>query len=184
MSSLDLQALYEQQVRSLRRRPWLGRASARASARLVGETACEVRHGTRIIRVDLPSDEGGGGTAPHPGELLRASLGACLALSYRLWSARLAVTFVHVEVDVTCEFDARGPLGIAEDATVGWQRVFIDVRIESAAPSTDVQRVVAHADRLNPILANLHPDLVRVTRLLVSPPYAHRNATQPIEGTS
>lgn len=183
MSSHDLLALYEQQVRSLRRRPWLGRASARASARLAGDTSCEVRHGSRVTCVELPSEEGGGETAPHPGELMRASLGACLALSYRLWSARLGIPLVHVEVDVTCEFDARGPLGIAEDATIGWQRVLFDVRIESELPRSDVQRVVAHADRLNPLLANLHPELVRIHRLLVSPPSAQRLSTQPRERT-
>jgi len=175
----DVRALYEQRTRTLQRHPSLGLASARASARLAEDGACEVRHGLRKLRVELPAEDGGDSTAPHPGELMRACLGACLALDYQVWSARLGVSLAHVEVDVTAEFDTRGPLGVADDASVGWTRVLFDVRIESDAEPAEVRRVVEQADRLNALLANLTPELTRVHRLLVSRPSPDRNPHQP-----
>jgi uncharacterized OsmC-like protein len=101
---------------------------------------------------------------------MRASLGACMAMSYRSWAARLGVDLRAVEVDVTCEFDARGQLGIAEDVAIGWERLLLEVRIVSAAPPSDVRRVVEVADRLSPMLANLSPDIARAHALTISPP--------------
>ena len=167
MTHEDLRAIYEHQTRSLKRHPSLGRASARARVLVVADTRCEARHGTRVTPVDLPTDAGGMDTAPHPGELMRACLGSCLALGYRLWAARLGVSMTSVEVDVTCEFDTRGQLGLDDDVAVGWDRVAFDVRIESDAPHDEIEALVAHADRLSPMLANLASSITRVHHLTV-----------------
>ena len=63
--------------------------------------------------------------------MMRAGLVACLAMGYRMWGARLDVAIDDVEVDVMCESDVRGQLGIA-DVPIGWQRIVVDVRIASA----------------------------------------------------
>ncbi len=109
--------------------------------------------------------------------MVRAGLGASLAIGYRLWGARLGVDVDAVEIDVVCESDTRGELGIAEGVSAGWQRILIDVRIRSAAPEAEVRRVVETADRLSPMLANLSPSIVRVHRLTVGP----KGPTAPTE---
>jgi uncharacterized OsmC-like protein len=167
VSSDDLRRLYDHQAQSLKRRPSLGRASARARVRLVAETKCEARHGTRVTHVELPSDDGGNGTAPHPGELMRACLGSCLVLGYRVWAARLGIPVTNVEIDVTCEFDTRGQLGLDDDVAVGWGRIVLDVRVQSDAATVDIERLVAHADRLSPMLANHASSITRVHHLTV-----------------
>ena len=149
------------------RHPSLGKASTQAYARLLGGFACEVRGGGRVARVDLPVSEGGTDSAPTPGDLMRASIGSCLAMGYRLWAARLGVDLRAVEVDVTCEFDVRGQLGVTGDVPVGWERIVLEVRIVSAAPPADVRRVVEHADHLSPMLANLSPAIQRVQTLSI-----------------
>jgi len=168
MSALDLHQLYEQRTRVLRRHPSLGKASVRASVALVSPLACESRRADHVTRVDLPVEEGGSGSGPTPGDLMRASLGACMAMSYRLWAARLGVDVRTVEVDVTCEFDARGQLGIADDVPVGWERLLLEVRIVTASPPSEVRRVVEVADRLSPMLANLSPAIERAHALTIS----------------
>ena len=64
---------------------------------------------------------------------------------------------------MTCDSDARGQSGVADDVAVGWQRLRIDVAITSAAPEADVRRVVETADRLSPMLANLAPGVERAS---------------------
>jgi uncharacterized OsmC-like protein len=168
MSNLDLRQLYEERARVLRRHPSLGLASVRASVKLVSPLACESRRADRVTRVDLPLEEGGSDSGPTPGDLMRASLGACMAMSYRMWAARLGVDIRAVEVDVTCEFDARGQLGLAEDVAIGWERLLFEVRVVTAGPPSDVRRVVEIADRLSPMLANLTPAIARAHALTIS----------------
>ncbi|HEX6275652.1 MAG TPA: OsmC family protein [Polyangiaceae bacterium] len=170
MTGVALRELYDRKARTLRRRPALGATSAGVTARLLDELACEVRCGTTTLVSALDvTERGGGNAAPTPGDLMRAALGACLAMGYRIWAARLDVDFDTVEVDVTCDFDQRGQLGLADDIPAGWQRISLEVRIVTDAPIGEVRRVVEQADRLNPMLANLSSAIARIHTLTVHP---------------
>lgn len=171
MTTSHLRALYEQKRVALRRHPSLARSTVHAHVRLGSGLSCEVRHGERVTLADLPGSEGGGGSAGGPGDLMRASLGACLAMSYRAWGARLGIELAAVEVSITVEFDARGQLGLADDVAIGWQRLLFDVCVVSEAPAAEVRRLVEHADRLSPMLANLSPAIERVHTLSVQRPH-------------
>jgi uncharacterized OsmC-like protein len=163
-----LRDLYDRKARAVTRRPSFARARARARVRLAAEAmACEVEQAGRVTAVDQPPEDGGAGRDLHPGELMRASLGACLAIGYRLWGARLGVPIGAVELEIVCELDSRGQLGLADGVAVGWQRIAVDVRIFSDAPEADVRRVVETADRLSPMLANLSPAVTRTHRLQI-----------------
>lgn len=163
----DLKALFDRKARALARRPALGRGTGQARIRLGDGLACDVEHQDRKLLVDQPASEGGGGAGPAPEELMRASIGASLAMGYRLWGARLGVAIGDVELEITCEYDARGQLGVAADVTAGWQSVRFDVTIASDAPAEAVGRVVAIADQHSPMLANLAPSVRRVHHLSI-----------------
>jgi uncharacterized OsmC-like protein len=162
-----LKALFDRKARAMARRPALGRGTAQTRIRLDDGLACEVEHRDRTLRVDEAVSEGGDGAGPRPDELMRASIGASLAMGYRLWGARLGVPIDAVTVEMTCEYDLRGQLGVADEVTAGWQSVRFDVTISSAAPEAAVQRLVETADRHSPMLANLAPSVRRVHHLRV-----------------
>src|SRR5689334_7319778 len=102
-----LKQRFERKAAELRAAPALGAERAEARVRLAYGFACDVEHDDRTVRVDLPVSEGGGATGPHPGQLLRASLGACLVMGYRIWAARFNVPLDDVTVHVACEYDTR-----------------------------------------------------------------------------
>jgi uncharacterized OsmC-like protein len=168
VTSIEIQELYALKAAVLARRPEIARSAGHARVHLGDRLACHVEDGGRTISVDLPAEDGGAAGAPHPGQLMRASLGACLALGYRIWAARLGVSIERIELTVDCDYDARGQLG---DATVaaGWQRVRIEVTAVSDAPLAEVRRVVETANRYSPMLANLSPDIAQAHRLVVVP---------------
>ena len=117
--------------------------------------------------VDEPVQDGGGGDrATSRADDARGGRG-CVAVGYQVWGARLGVAIDDVEVDVICELDARGQLGLADGVSPGWQRITFDIRITSTAPEADVRRVVETADRLSPMLANLSPAIERVHKLRI-----------------
>ncbi len=173
--------LYERQRRAMSRRRSFGLARPSARVRLVGDMACEVEQDGWRMRIDEPVQDGGGGTAPHPGQMMRAAVAGCVAVGYRAWGARLGVAIDDVEVDVVCELDARGQLGFADGVTPGWQRITFDIRITSAAPEADVRRVVQTADRLSPMLANLSRDIERVHNLRIVQPQRAQSQRAHVE---
>jgi uncharacterized OsmC-like protein len=170
MSATDIKDIYDRKASAMRRRPAFARGSGQARIRLGAGFACDVHHGDRTERVDQPASEGGAGTGPHPGQLMRASIGACLAMGYRLWGARLEIQIDAVEVDITCRYDARGQMGVSPDVAVGWQTILCAVTITSAESEDSVRRVVETADRLSPMLANLSPSVLRSHRLTIVRP--------------
>jgi uncharacterized OsmC-like protein len=162
-----LKALFEAKAEAARRAAPLELSSARARVRLAYGVACDVEHEDRAIRVDLPAAEGGGATGPHPGQLMRASLGACLVMGYRIWAARLDVPLDDICLEISCEYDVRGQLGVDPTAAVGWKRVVVDAVVRSPAKESDVRRVIDTANRLSPMLANLAEDVERVFQVRV-----------------
>lgn len=157
--------------------PGASTSRGQARVRLAYGMACDVEHEDRTIRVDLPASDGGGATGPHPGQLMRASLGACLVMGYRIWAARLEVPLDDVVLDVVCEYDVRGQLGLDPAVSVGWKRVTFDVVVRSTASEDDVRRVIETAHRLSPMLANLSPDVERVFQVEVRRPVAADDAS-------
>ncbi len=162
-----LKDLYQRKADAMRRRPAFARGTGHASVQTTIGLACEVREGERVLPVDLPVEEGGTAAAPHPGQLMRASLGACLAIGYRIWGARLGVPIAAVAVEVTCEYDARGQMGVDPSVSVGWQRISFDVRITSDSAEAQVRGMVETANRLSPMLANLSRDIAQIHHLTV-----------------
>jgi putative redox protein len=165
-----LKDLYERKARALHRRPELARGAGHTRVRLGNDgLACLVEGSDRQVQVDLAPADGGTGTAAGPSDLMRASLGACLAMDYRLWAARLDVPLGAVEIDLVAEFDERGALLTETEIRPGWRRLTCAVTIQSAAPAVDVARVVEVANAHCPGLANLSPAIERVHALTVVP---------------
>jgi uncharacterized OsmC-like protein len=177
-----LKDLYERKARALHRRPELARGAGYTRVRLPeAGLACQVDDGDLQLPVDLAPADGGTGTAATPHDLMRASLGACLAMDYRLWAARLDVPIGSVEIDLTVEFDARGALLADSEIRPGWRRLTCAVTIHSGASRADVARVVDVANARCPVLANLSPAIERVHVLTIVPsgPATERERSVP-----
>ena len=135
-----------------RRRPGFGHSVGRSESVLVGPLRCETRDGEALIATDLPAALGGDASAPTPTVLVRAALGSCLAMGYRLRAAELGVELTDVKVTVESESELVGMLDPCAGAPPGFTALRYRVEIDSPAPAADVERVVELADRLSPVL--------------------------------
>jgi uncharacterized OsmC-like protein len=160
--------LYDRKTRAMAAKPSFARASGTSTARLADGFACTVTSGPYQIALDLPDAEGGAGGVPTPGQVMRSGVAACLAIGYRLWGLRLGVPLDEVTVEMTCELDARGQLGVL-GVQAGWQKVAWTVRVVSEAPEEDVCRILDTADRVSPMLASLDRDIARQRTVEISP---------------
>ena len=169
MKPAEIKALFERKASAMARRPDLARESGHSRLSMGRGFRCEVEHEDGRGVVDQPAALGGG-AGPDPEQLMRASLASSLAMGYRLWGARLGVAIDAVAVELTCEYDARGQLGVADEVAVGWLRVRFDVTITSSASEDEVRQVVATADARSPMLANLAPSIERAHGLTIVHP--------------
>lgn len=143
----SIRAALEDKVNALAARPADGQGTTVSRVRLREGLTCEVQEGDWKLVVGMPRSVGGANEGPTPGTFGRAAFGTCLAISYRMWAARLGVSLEAVEVDVHADYDARGELGISSDVRPGYLAIRYVVRIQSPAPEHDVRRVLDTADR-------------------------------------
>ena len=62
--------------------------------------ATRIEFGTRGLTADEPAERGGGDAGPAPYELLLASLGACTAITLRMYADRKAWPLDSVAIDL------------------------------------------------------------------------------------
>jgi len=137
---------------ALDHKPGFGRATQVSTTVLVGGLRCRTDEGTHRIDSDLPAALGGGGTGPTPGVLLRAALGSCLAIGYRLRAARHGVALRAIRVVVESDSEIEGMLRLESTSPPGFTQVRYHVEIETDARVEDVEQIVDEGDRLSPML--------------------------------
>jgi len=144
--------------------PETGRLKVRTTTRWDGGYAIEATEGelhiadqviprTPTARLDRPQVFGGTDTGPAPGELLLASLAACVG---GLFVEHAALRGIDLEgVELTCEahLDARGMLEI-DDVRPGIEH--IDIRLTSTGIEvSELDELLALAVRTSPIADSL-----------------------------
>jgi uncharacterized OsmC-like protein len=141
-----IKSAFERNGRAVQLRPALGQKTAITMARILEGVRCEVSEGRWNLTIDASEKSGGTGAGPDPGFVVRSALAACLAMGYVNWAAHLDVPVSGVEVEIHADFDARGQHGV-EGIPAGYSEVRYEVRIQSTAPQSDIERVVAAADK-------------------------------------
>jgi uncharacterized OsmC-like protein len=137
---------------ALANRPGFGRSASTSVSTLGAGLRCTTSERTHEIHSDLVPALGGDGSGPTPAAVLRAALGACLAIGYRLHAAELGVDVTDVRVTVESESDLRGMLDPGACAPAGFTALRYHVEIDTPSPAHEVERLVELADRLSPIL--------------------------------
>lgn len=92
-------------------------------------------HDGVALRFGIHRALGGDHDLPNPGDILCAALAACLDATLRMIADRLAVPIGFLEVSVTGELDARGPLRIEPTVPAGFQAMTCRITLE---PEGDV----------------------------------------------
>ncbi len=153
MTSSDLiRTNVERKVEEVGQRPSTGRGTATTRCTLKPGLECEIVDGAWKLTAGMSAKWGGTNAGPDPGVLGRGSLGACLAIGYGVWAARLGVPIDALEVVVQGDYDSRGELGIADDVPPGYLQVRYLVTVTSPAPEAEVRHVLDMADKHSPYL--------------------------------
>lgn len=123
-----------------------------AYATLVGVTEVDVATGTHTFKVDEPEVLGGTDLAANPVQLILASLGACQAITYQVWAAKLGITLDGVEARVEGDIDLRGFLGLDDGVRPGYKRIRCFVTLRGPEPDGRYNELVAAVNAHCPVL--------------------------------
>jgi uncharacterized OsmC-like protein len=162
----------ERAVRAVALRPSAGQGTAVTRVHLQPGLACAVEDGPWRFSVGMTEAHGGSNAGPNPGVYGRAALGSCLAMGYAMWSARLGIPIDALTVEVQADYDARGELGVDDHVVPGYTAMRYIVNVQSAAPESDVLRMLDTADRYSSWRDDLlrQVPLTREVRLSASSP--------------
>lgn len=131
-------------------RPSLGQKTGRTRVRLKPGLECEITDGPWTLTAGMSQNSGGSNAGPGPGTFGRGALGACLAMGYAMWAARLNVPIEALDIEVQADYDTRGELGVSDDIPPGYTQVRYVVTVSSPAPESDVRNVIDTADKYSP----------------------------------
>lgn len=134
------------------RRPGFGVVTSRSRTTLGDGLRCVTVDGDWTVDTDLPPALGGAASAPSPSVLLRAALGACLAMSYRLRAERAGIGPIDVTVTVEADSELAGMLDPAAASPAGFTGIRYLVDVECDAPADEIRRILDEADLLSPVL--------------------------------
>jgi len=151
-------------------RPSAGQFTKTATARLLGDSwQTEVLAGEHRLIVDQPPALGGDDSGPNPGDLLRASLAACLVQAYAGHAERLGVDLQGLEVTVESDVHLRKAFGAESDAPARFIAMRYSAAITTDSPPERVQRLHELVEGINATLDDLRRPLDVVGKLEILP---------------
>lgn len=134
------------------RRPGFGAGTATSRTVLSDGLRCTTTEPHMTIDADLGQAFGGTASAPSPSALLRAALGSCMAMTYRLRAERAGIDIVSVTVTVETDSAVAGMLRTDAEVPPGFTGVRFHVEIETDADEGAVSALLDEGDRLSPVL--------------------------------
>lgn len=132
--------------------PGAAAVSFDAHTTLVGVTEVDVVTGIHTFKVDEPEVLGGTDLAANPVQLVLASLGACQAITYRVWAAKLGIALEGVEARVEGDLDLRGFFGLDDGIRPGFTRIRLFVTLRGPEPPERYEELQDAVNRHCPVL--------------------------------
>jgi len=123
-----------------------------ADTTLVGVTEVDVTTGTHTFKVDEPEVLGGTDLAANPVQLVLASLGACQAITYQVWAAKLGIALEGIEARVEGDLDLRGFFGLDDAIRPGFTAIRVFVTLRGPEPQERYDGLVGAVNRHCPVL--------------------------------
>lgn len=166
-------------VEAVRKEPALGKVTFRLGGqsggglRVITQTGALSQAGqrdpSRAGKFSLQSDEPiallGSDTAVSPGEYVLQALAGCYTVTLAANAAARGIELTKLGLELECDFDLNGFLGINPDVRCGAQEIRVRVSLESpGTPKEDLEALVRATEQRSPIRDTLaNPVEVKTT---------------------
>ncbi|HBY58082.1 MAG TPA: hypothetical protein DEG96_09540 [Candidatus Atribacteria bacterium] len=93
------------------------------------------------VKIDEPLELRGTNTAPNPVELLLASLGGCIVLTYRGYAKKYGIEIENIEVNLEGDMIRGGWVDEKDKERKGFREIRYEVRIKTKASAEKVNQL-------------------------------------------
>lgn len=100
--------------------------------------------------IDEPKDLGGTNEGPNPVEVVLGALGACQAITARLYSKKFGVEIEDFRVELAGELDLDGLFGKAP-VRPGYSDIRYNIHVQSPSPKENVLKLIEFVEKICPV---------------------------------
>lgn len=147
-----IKTIMERNIKAVTLKPAIGQSTELMRVDVDEDGRCHVADGEQRMVIDMSESFGGGGTTPSPAFFARAALGCCLAQGYVIWAACLDVPINALSIELHCDSDMRGNLGIDGKIPASYTSVRYVVHIDSPASRAKLEELADKVDALDWVL--------------------------------
>jgi len=156
VNSEDLRSIQAPLKERYRRQPEAALITLRAQARLGEGITCKVQTGKALVEAGLHPATGGDGLSACSGDMLLEALAACAGVTLNAIATAIGVEIrsgiVHAEGDL----DFRGTLGVAKDTPVGFQRIKLQIDLDTDGSEEQLATLLQLTERYCVVYQTLH----------------------------
>ena len=140
-----------------------------SSSKLVEGLQSKVTVRDHKLTIDEPTSFGGKDEGASPVELILAALGSCQEITYKAFATALGIDLKNVSVNLKADLDLKGFLAIDDKVRPGFQYIDGQVKIESSAPKSQIDKLIEVVNSHCPVLDILQNKVpVKLSQSLVN----------------
>jgi uncharacterized OsmC-like protein len=140
-----------------------------AEGRIGDRVTCKIQTGRALVEAGLHPATGGGGTSACSGDMLLEALAACAGVTMSAVATSIGVELRGGTVRAEGDLDFRGTLGVAKDVPVGFQRIRLELELDTDASEDQLATLFRLTERYCVVYQTLRqsPALALSARLQV-----------------
>ena len=170
MNADELRAIQAPLKARMREQPESALFQVRAQGRLGEAVTCRIGSGAGQVTAGLHPVAGGSGREACSGDMLLEALVACAGVTMQAVALSMGIALRDGRVIAEGEIDARGTLGVAKDAPVGFRNIRLRFELDTDAPAEQVETLVRLTERYCVIYQTLrHPPVLSVDAVVTAP---------------
>lgn len=130
-----------------RRSPEAARVTLSATGRIGTGMTCRVETGRALVEAGLHPATGGTGMEACSGDMVLEALVACAGVTLGAVATALGIELRGAVVTAEGELDFRGTLGVSKDVPVGFERIRLEVELDTDASEDQVATLLRLTER-------------------------------------
>jgi uncharacterized OsmC-like protein len=161
MKTEELRALQTPIKEHYKAQPGAALITLKAQGRLGEGVTCSVETGKALATAGLHPATGGDGLSACSGDMLLEALVACAGVTLNAVATAIGVVVRSGTVRAEGDLDFRGTLGVAKDASVGFQRLRLDFDLDTDASEEQLGTLIRLTERYCVVFQTLRqpPDI-------------------------
>lgn len=165
MNAEELRSVQAPLKERYRAAPEAALVTLRAEGRLGEGVSCRIETGKALVVAGLHPATGGSGMSACSGDMLLEALVACAGVTLNAVATALGIELRDAVIQAEGDLDFRGTLGVSKDAPVGFQRIRLQLRLDTDASDEQVATLLRLTERYCVVYQTLaHPPALTVAR--------------------